>query len=425
MKIQIPYGDTYQEAELPAGSDVQIVDPPAEPIAETEEKMIEEAMENPIASPKLEELVRPDEKVCIIVNDHTRPGPNALMAGTVVKHLEKAGVPDANIYFVIATGSHRPTTDAELDTILGKELHSRIRCYVHHCKEKSELTFLGNDAETGMPIWINSRVVEADFIVTTGVIVPHHSAGFSGGRKSILPGVSGLETLRIHHSLPIRPAEPAMGKINGNPFHEVALRVAKKVGVRFIVNAVQDLHKQTVEFVAGDLEKAHYEGVEKSREANTVEFDSLGDIVIAGPGGSPRDRNLYQAQKALSVEEILVKHGTGVMILCARAEEGVGEGLFYQWMAEAKTPEEVIERYRREGFNVGNNKAFMVARALTKGRVIIVSENLSDETLHEMMLEHATTLQEAVNMAMDGMRQNPKIIVLPRAVNIIPHITAK
>ncbi len=147
----------------------------------------------------------------------------------------------------------------------------------------------------------------------------------------------------------------------------------------------------------------------------------LADVVVASPGGAPRDCNLYQAQKALSVAEVFGKKGDCTFILCARAEDGVGEGVFRQWLEEAKTPEEVIERFRKEGFNVGNNKAFMYARALTKGRVIIVSENVTKEELEKMMLGWAPNLQAALDMVC-AEKKPRQVIVLPKAVSLIPKV---
>lgn len=420
MVVSVPYGDAVQKAFIPDSICVQTVDPPCKPVTVPAEDMIAKALDHPIGTKCLEDMVNPDQNIVIVVNDHTRPGPNAEIVRALIERLERGGVSDSHIAFLIATGTHRASTEKELIKILGENYYRRIRIIMHDCRDKKNLVYLGKTVYD-MPVWVNRAVMESDFVITTGLIAPHHSAGFSGGRKSILPGVAGLETLRQHHSLPIRPFEPAMGFFEGNPFHIAALAAAKLVHVRFMINAVQDIHKQNVAFVAGDIEKAHKAGVEICREISTIQFDGLGDVVIASPGGTPRDCNLYQAQKALSVAETVAKKGDCSMILCARAEDGYGEGLFRQWMEEADTPEEVIERYKAEGFNVGNNKAFMFARALTKGRVIIVSENLKKEDLNHMMLEWAPDLQTAFEMACRD-RMPSKVIVLPRAVNMIPKV---
>lgn len=419
IKISIPYGTTTQEAVLDDGYSVQIIDPVCEAVACPVEGLIEDALEHPIGSRKLEEMVTKDTRVTIIVNDNTRPGPSAEIVDALVKRLNRCHIPDRQLQFVVATGSHRASTPGELKRILGETYYKRIAVRNHDCMDGDHV-YMG-ETESGLPIWIDRAVAEAEFIITTGLIVPHHSAGFSGGRKSIVPGVAGIDTLKIHHSLPIRPFEPSMGFMEENPFHLAALEAAKKTKVRFCINIVQDAHKQNIACVAGDLQKAHECGVAISRQVSTVEVDRLADIVVVSPGGFPRDSDLYQAQKALAVGEVFGKKKGCTFILCARAEEGIGEGLFRQWLTQADTPEEVIERFQKEGFNPGNNKAFMYARALTKGKVVIVSDQLQQSEVNEMMLELAPTLQQALDEACEG-NTSKNIVVLPKAVNIIPKI---
>lgn len=418
-KISVPYGRTVQEAFISDDIELQVIDVDVPKMTTPVEQLLKEAMDNPIGSDRVEKLVKKDDSIVIVVNDHTRPGPNQAIVRELVTRLTDAGVPDRNIRFIIATGSHRASTDAEVANIIGEEYKKKHQVIMHDCTDRESMAYLGTTA-SGMPLYVNKAVAECSFVITTGLIAPHHAAGYSGGRKSIVPGVAGLDTLRIHHSLPIRPFEPAMGFIYGNPFHDAALEAAKKVNVRFIINAIQDPHKQNIAFVAGELEQAHAKGVEICKNVSEVEIHGLADIVITSPGGYPRDSNLYQAQKALSVAEPLGKPNC-TYILNANAEDGIGEGVFRDWLVEASTPQEVVERFRVEGYNVGSNKAFMYARAMTKGRVIIVSENVKEKDLNEMMLEWAPNLQAAIEKACIG-KVPEKIIVLPRAVNIIPRV---
>lgn len=420
MRIEVPYGNGTMAAECPENAAVQIIDPVSAKPDKTEEALIEAALDHPIGTARLEQLVQRNTKVTVIVNDHTRPGPNAQMVASVMRRLHLAGISDEQVKVVIATGSHRAPTEAELVSLLGSKYASELEIHSHDCLDEKQNVYIG-DTSSGMPIWIDKNVAEAEFIISTGLIAPHHAAGFSGGRKSILPGVAGIQTLRIHHSLPIRPFEPAMGYYEDNPFHMVALEAAEKVNLGFILNVVQDVKKQTIACVAGEVNAAHQAGVTICRESNTVEVSGLADVVIASPGGYPRDCNLYQAQKALSVAEVFGKQKECTFILCAEASDGIGEGHFKEWLEEAATPQSVIERFIREGFNVGNNKAFMFARALTKGRVIIVSDRLDEKELNKMMLSWVPDLQTAVNQVCAG-KEQLRMIVLPRAVNIIPHV---
>lgn len=417
--ISVPYGTTCQEADIDETLvNVEIIDPEKRSVAKTAEELIEHALDNPIGTPRLEDMVTPTDKITIMVNDQTRPGPHAEMCSAIVKRLNGAGVPDEHLTFVIATGSHKGPTPEQLHIILGG-LEERIRVHVHDCNDGTHV-YMGNTPTMDVPIYLDKFVAESSFIVTTGMIAPHHVAGFSGGRKSIVPGVVSLDTLKVHHSLPIRPYEPAINFYEGNPFHQIAVEAAKLVNVRFILNVVQDIHKQITDAVAGELEEAHKAGVQYCRDANTVDIHGLGDIIIASPGGHPRDIDLWQSQKALSVSELLCKKDGCTFILCAKAENGIPQ-LFIDWMSSAKSPDDVIERFREEGFGIGSNKAFMYARALKKGRIILVSEGLTEEQAHNVMLDWAPDLQTAVNMAMA--RQKPsKITVVPKAVNIIPNI---
>lgn len=418
MKIKVPYGRSFQEAEIPDSVNTEVIDPLVQPVKESVEAFIKDALDHPIGTPRLEDMVVPEDKITIVVNDQTRPGPTAQMAAEIVRRLKGAGVSEENMTFVIATGSHKGPNEEQLHTILGG-LEKRIRVHIHDCLDGHHI-YMGRTQTYDVPIYLDEFVAHSDFIVTTGLIAPHHSAGFSGGRKSIVPGVVDLKTLKVHHSLPIRPYEPAINFFEGNPFHKVALEAARLVKVRFILNMVQDVHKQIAGAVAGDLEQAHNAGVEICRKINTVEIDGRADLIITSPGGAPRDIDLWQSQKALSVAEMLAyKKGT-TFILVAEAKNGIPQ-LFIDWMTAAKCPEEVIERYRRDGFDIGTNKAFMYARAMTKGKIILVTQGMTEEMAHRCMLDWAPDLQSAINKAL--VEKTPKkVIVLPRAVNIIPKI---
>lgn len=418
-KIVVPYGKCFQKANVDDDINIELIDFAGEDNLKEEVEMLKNAMDNPIGSPRLEEMVSVEDKVLIVVNDHTRPGPNKIIAKELTERLLSKGLSNEQIKFIIATGSHRKTTNEELENILGKEITKEYEIIIHQCKEEDSLVYIG-ESKYDVPIYVNKALKECTFCIVTGLISPHHSAGYSGGRKSIVPGLAGFETLKIHHSLPIRPYEPAMGFIYGNPFHEVALDVAQKVNTRFMVNAVQNPHKQNIAFVAGDLVQAHIKGVDICKEISEMSLEEKADIVVATPGGHPRDRNLYQAQKALSVAE-MIGNPNCTFILVAESKDGYGEGVLREWLEAANNPQEVVDRFKEEGYDVGSNKAFMFARAMLKGEIIVVSEYLNEAELGKMMLSWAPNLQEAIDRALEKKRPN-KISVLPNAVNIIPKI---
>lgn len=415
--IKVPYGDSYQVGNVDDSVELQIIDPPVKPVATPVEELIEYAMEHPYGSPLLEQIAKPNDTVVIVMNDHTRPGPDVQMLSAIMERLEKAGIPDSNITVLFATGSHRAPTPAEAKHIMGEKYYGRLKTIAHNCRDDSSMAYLG-DVNGDLPVYVNRAITECSLLITTGLIAPHHIAGYSGGRKSILPGVSGLKTLHRHHSFPIYQYEPAMGFIYGNPFHEIAVEAAKKANVRFMINAVQDPHKQCIAFVAGDIVKAHEAGIAMSKAVCEIKIPKRGDIIIASPGGFPRDINLYQSQKALSVSEIIGSKDC-CFIIVAECREGFGDDNFRRCMVEAKDIQGIIDEFAENGFNVGNNKAFNYARALKKGRIIIVTDKIPKEVLAEAKLECATTLQEAIDMA--SSKLDVKVVtVIPQAANIIP-----
>lgn len=415
-KITVPYGNSFQHAEVDDSIAVENIDLAGIEITDSEENLLKKAMDNPVESRRLEDMVKNDDKILIVVNDHTRPGPNKLIVKEIMERIAPK-VDDKQIKFIIATGSHRKPNRDELVNILGENIIDKYEVLMHECKDEESLTYLG-ESLYNVPIYVNKALTECTFCIVTGLIAPHHSAGYSGGRKSIVPGLAGFKTLKIHHSLPIRPYEPAMGNIYGNPFHEVALDVALKANVKFMVNAVQNPHKQNIAFVAGNLIEAHKKGVDICKDASEVIISEKADIVIASPGGYPRDRNLYQSQKALSVAEMLGNPDC-TFIISAQCKDGYGEGVLKEWLSAAANPQEVVERFKAEGYDVGSNKAFMYARAMIKGKIIVVSEYLDKDELDEMMLGWAPNLQQALEEELKKKVPN-KILVLPNAVNIIP-----
>ena len=419
QKISVPYGNTMMEAVIDDGIHLQVIDVPDRAQEADLAAMTEEAMEHPIGCARLETLVQPTDRVVIVVNDQTRPGPYRVMLDAIAARLEKAGVPDGQVTVIFATGSHRVPTREEQIGIVGEEYHRRYRMVSHVCTDEGSLVYLGK-TESGLPLYVNRVVAEADFLIVTGLIAPHHCAGYSGGRKSIVPGVAGLETLKMHHSFPIYQYDPAMGYMYGNPFHEAALEAAKKAKVRFMLNAVQDPHKHYIRMVAGDIELAHNAGSDTCRDACGIEVEKPADLIICSPGGFPRDIDLYQSQKAISMAETVCTERC-TFILVAQCRDGFGEGSFRKWMVEGESPQAIIDRFAREGFDVGTNKAFNYARALVHGRVIIVTDRLSKEELNEAKLDWAPNLQAAVDMAV-AERRPETVSVIPYAVNFVAHI---
>jgi len=321
---------------------------------------------------------------------------------------------------VIATGNHRPNTPDEIARMIGAEHARRLRVLNHACEDDASLTRIAAPG-VDLPIRINAHVARASLRILTGLIAPHQAAGFSGGRKSLTPGVAALETIAKLHSFPIRPYEPAMGWTKGNPFHEFAITVARTVGVDFILNVVKNCRGEVVHVVAGELEAAHESGVAVCEESWVTTFPRRFDVVIVTPGGYPRDLDLHQAQKAMSTAEQVVAEG-GSIVLLAECADGVGK--FGSWMKACKSPQEVIERFTAQGFTrEHSSKAFMCARAQVKCPVVVCARGIPAAELSALFFRPADTPQEAVDQALALCGGHPSVLVLPYAVDCVPKVT--
>jgi nickel-dependent lactate racemase len=305
--------------------------------------------------------------------------------------------------------------------MIGHELASRLRVVNHDCDDQNNLTNLGH-TDSGLPVWINTLVAKASVKILTGLITPHHGAGYSGGRKSLMPGVAGLKTLNQHHSLPMRPYHPAYGWMKGNVFHEEAVKVARMVGIDFIVNVVKNSCGQVVEAVAGELELAHEHGVSICEKSWQLNLPHRYDIVVVTPGGHPRDIDLHQSQKAMSSAEMVVAK-EGIIVLFAECPDGVGK--YADWLKQAKTPGEVIERFKCEGFTKDHSsKAFMCARALEHYTVFLYCNGIDTDEAVQMFFKPAPSPQAAIDDALALKGPNASVLVLPHAVSCIASVKA-
>jgi nickel-dependent lactate racemase len=381
---------------------------------------IRRAMATPIGSPPLRERAAGKPDAVVVINDMTRPAPSREMLAAILEELRRAGIPPAAVTVVIATGNHRPNTPDEISRMIGEEYAKTLRVINHACEDESALTRVSAPG-VDIPIRVNSHVARASVRILTGLIAPHQAAGYSGGRKSLTPGVAALETIAKQHSFPIRPYDPAMGWMKGNPFHEVAITVARTVGIDFIVNVVKNCKGEVVHAVAGGLEPAHEAGVAVCEQSWVTTFPRKYDVVIATPGGFPRDIDLHQSQKAMSTAELVVAEG-GVIVLLAECADGIGK--FAAWLRGAKSPQDVIERFKREGFTrEHSSKAFMCARALAKHPVIVCCSGISQSDLEAMFFRPAATPQEAVDTAVRMKGGEASVLVLPYAVDCVPKVT--
>jgi len=379
-----------------------------------EEVIIEDALNSPIESPPLPEIVSPKSKVVLITSDITRVVPSHKLVPPVIQQLKLAGVKRKSISIIFALGCHRRHTPEEQKRLLGEDIYEQYRVIDHNVEDCLDM----GKTKNGIPVQIFRAVVEADIKICIGNIEPHYFAGYTGGAKSIMPGVSSRESVSFTHKLMLSPRSVA-GKLEGNPTREAIEEVGEAVGIDFILNVVLNSHKQIVEVVAGDRVVAHRKGCDYADECFKMPIEEQADVVIVSPGGYPKDINVYQAQKALENAKYAVREG-GTIILVAECIEGFGDKIFEQWMLEATSFKDPIERLRKE-FVLGGHKAAAIGMLLEKARVIMVS-SLPDEKVKQLFFTPAHSVDEAISMALQEYGENASFLIIPFGVITLPSL---
>ncbi len=381
-------------------------------------ELVRRAMANPICSPKLSELAKGKNKVVIIASDHTRPVPSRLIIPQMLSEIRE-GNPDADITILIATGCHRGTTKDELVSKFGEDIVNNEKIYVHDCDERDMLVNIGI-LPSGGECEISRLAYEADLLVSEGFIEPHFFAGFSGGRKSVLPGVAGRKTVLANHcSEFIADPKARTGILDGNPIHADMIWAAKKANLAYIVNVVLDPEKRVVYAVAGDAEAAHKKGTDflfSLCGADAVDAD----VVITTNGGYPLDQNVYQAVKGMTAAEATVKKG-GVIIMLAKSGDGIGGDHFYHQLADepdiGKTMDIFLSRSRNETVpDQWQTQIFL--RILEHAKVIYVSE-MPDSVVKEMHMSPAHSIGEAIEIAKSIVGDAARIAAIPDGVSVM------
>ncbi len=385
----------------------------------SEDDIVKEAMAHPIGSRPLSELAVGKNKVVIIASDHTRPVPSKHILPFMLDEIRK-GNKDADITILIATGCHRGTTKEELIAKLGEDIVKNEKIVVHDCDDESMLTNIGV-LPSGSDCIVNRLAAEAELLVAEGFIEPHFFAGFSGGRKSVLPGVAARKTVLGNHCSEFIASKFARtGIIEGNPIHEDMLWAAKKAGLRYIVNVVINAEKKVIYAVAGDLEAAHEKGREFLRSLCCVRAIPA-DIAISTNGGYPLDQNVYQSVKGMTAAEATVKEG-GVIIMLASARDGTGGDYFFHCLADEpdirKTLAEFMSHSRAE--TVPDQwEVQILIRILLHASVIYVSE-LDDETVKAMHMIPAHSLPEAMAAAKAILKKDKvSVTAIPDGVSVV------
>jgi lactate racemase len=416
VEIELPYGGTHLILRLPDTYNPSVLKPRSVPPLDNPSEEVARVLDSALANRPL-----PTEgKAIVVVSDNTRPVPNSTLLPPLLERMEAAGIARERITLLLATGLHSPTRDSELPALLGPEVHGRYRVVIHDATDCSSLCHLGATSR-GTPIWINRRYVDSPIRVLTGMIEPHQFVGFTGGAKSVAIGIAGEATIEGNHSQLYDPRSE-LGVFEGNPTRAEIEEIHDRVPAQLALNVILNNERQIASVLAGSPSEVERAGVERSARLCQVEVPHPFDVVVASPGGHPKDLEVYQAQKAVAHAAIVVREG-GTIILVAECPDGSGDTKFEEWMAAASTPAEVLERFHREGFRMGAHKAFLLARSMAKARVLLVSDRLPLETGKRLQFEQHTTLDSAVDSALSGRRPSTTIAVMPKASSTIPRLS--
>lgn len=420
-RIQFPYGKTkltrtFADGELSAVLTSAMGEYKPDRSAEA---LVRAAMDAPVGSPALAELAKGKKNIVIIASDHTRPVPSKVIMPAMLAQLRE-GSPDANITILIATGCHRETTRQELADKFGPEIAEHENIYIHDCDEGEKLRNIGI-LPSGGACEINSIALDADLLVAEGFIEPHFFAGYSGGRKSVLPGIAGRTTVLSNHcSEFIDDPHARTGILEGNPIHEDMLWAAKTAKLRYIVNVVLNEEKEVIYAVAGDPEQAHAKGVAFLSSlcgAEAVESD----VVITTNGGYPLDQNMYQAVKGMTAAEATVKKG-GVIIMLAQSGDGIGGDHFYHQLSDEPDIRKTMALFRSRGRKEtvpDQWQTQILLRILMHASVLYVSD-MPDEVVSAMHMIPAHSIAEALEKAKQLLgKQEISVAAIPDGVSVI------
>lgn len=414
-KIELPYHKKIIEAEIDDNNLLGILESKAsEYKAELGQlEIVEKALDNPINSPKLEQLAENKKSIVIISSDHTRPVPSKIIMPALLRRIRSINS-DANITILIATGLHRATTRQELIDKYGEDIVKNEKIVVHDAQNEDNLVKIGT-LPSGGELIVNKLAVKADLLIAEGFIESHCFAGFSGGRKSVLPGIASAKTILANHCAEF-VAHPSarVGNLKDNPVHNDMLYAAKKAGLAFIINVALDEDKKIINAFAGDTNDAHVKGCEFVHNLSKVS-KLVGDISISTNGGYPLDQNIYQSVKGMAAAGANCRDG-GVIIMVSACSQGHGGETFYNNLANLNTPEEFLKKVSK----VPRNKTVpdqwasqMLASILSKHTVIVVTDMCDPKIIKNMHMQQADTFKEALERAYGIMGKDAKVVVIP------------
>ena len=419
--FNVPYAKGFVDINIPDQNIAGVLESKAHSYkAElSQEALVEHALDNPIGSQRLEELVKGKSNMVIITSDHTRPVPSKITMPILLRRIREAN-PSIDITILLATGFHRPTTHEEMVDKFGPEIVANEKIVNHISGDASQMTKIGVLPSGGDCI-INKLAVETELLISEGFIEPHFFAGFSGGRKSVLPGIASEVTVMANHCAEfINSPYARTGIIENNPIHKDMLYAARTANLQFILNVVIDSKKEIIKAVAGDCVDAHKAGYEFIRSLSSVKAMPA-DIVITSNGGYPSDQNLYQSVKGMTAGEASCKDG-GVIIIAASCKEGHGGEALYEAIKNMESPQQILNDIHgvpRNETKPYQWKIQILARILNHFKVIVVTEDCDHQVIRDMHMTPASTLEEALGIARGIMGEDASITIIPNGSTVI------
>jgi nickel-dependent lactate racemase len=420
LRVTLDYGRTGLSVELPSARVVGNLAIQEQPALADPEAAVLARLAQPTGTPPLADLARGRKNACILVCDITRPVPNPILLRALLRTLHESGIAHPDVLILVATGLHRPSTTAERIEMLGEEIAGSYRVEDHHGTRLEEHTFLGT-TEYGVPAWIDTRYVQADLKIATGLIEPHLMAGYSGGRKLICPGIAALETVKIWHGPRFLEHPKAdCGYLDGNPVHEENTRIARLAGCDFILNVTLDKDRRVTSVVAGDMEQAFLEGVRFIEHAVKAPIREPVDVVVTSAAGYPLDATFYQAVKGLTGCLPIVKEG-GTIILAASLSEGIGGPEFTSLFRENPSLEVFMERILGKDYFVMDQwQLEELAKVRRKAKVKLVSDGLPADVLSGLFVEPASSVESALAASIAEYGPETRVAVIPKGPYVLP-----
>lgn len=415
--FSVPYGKDALHFTVPAELETELVAPALVPAAEDALAVVEAALASPCGGINLTDF-QGVRSAAVAVNDKTRPVPHNHLLPPLLRSLADLGLPRAGIHFYIATGLHPRMEQSEFPGILPDDILAQHRVICHEADDRENLVHLGRTAR-GTPVWVNRGYMEADLRIVVGNIEPHQFQGFSGGVKSAAIGLAGRKTINANHAMMGEPGA-RMGSFNENPARQDVEEIGEMIGIHFVLNAILNHEKRIVHVLAGEPGAVMQAGIPRCLSLACVPIAAPFDLAVASAGGHPKDLNLYQSQKALSHASLAVREG-GTIILATACPQGSGSRAYENWMQGMHSHEQVIERFRQEGFQVGPHKALQIARDALRVRVILVSE-MEAESVRGLLLTPSASIQQALDQSLSDLPQAARVGIFPQAPNTIPNL---